>query len=94
VPVTVPEIHTPFTAKQPTPVVISIPLAKVDVAAVPVMFKYAAFTPAVKVEVALPDTVRTVPTLRAPEVVAFVTVARRPVKFCKVEEPFERRFDT
>ena len=64
-----------------------IPLAKVEVAEVPVMFKYAALTPAVKVEVALPETVRVVPTFSAPVVVAFVMVAFRAVKFPTVVEP-------
>jgi hypothetical protein len=50
--VTVPEIHVPFFAKHPP--LKSIPLANVDVAEVPVIFKYVAETPAPNVDVALP----------------------------------------
>jgi hypothetical protein len=57
------------------------------VAAVPVTFKYAVFTPAVKVEVAEPETVKVVATLSAPVVVAFVTVALRALRFPTVVEP-------
>ena len=56
--------HVPLMAKHPP--ASSIPRAKVEVAAVPVIFKYAAFTPAVKVEVAEPETVRVFPTLNEP----------------------------
>ena len=47
--------QTPATEKHPA--VRSIPLANVDVAVNPVMFRYDAWTPAPKVEVATPDIV-------------------------------------
>ena len=46
-----------------------------------------------KEEVAEPETVRVVPTLKAPVEVPAVTVAFSPVKFCRVDEPFERRLE-
>jgi hypothetical protein len=47
--------HTPLTAKHPLAKL--IPLAKVEVAEVPVTFRYVASTPAPKVEVAEPSMV-------------------------------------
>lgn len=58
--------------------------AKVDVADV---FTLVVSTPPVKVEVPAPETVRVVPTLSAPVVVAFVLVALPSVVLPRVVEP-------
>ena len=57
----------------------------------PVTFRYAVLIPAVKVLVAEPDTVRTVPTESAPVVVALVVVAFAAVRLPTVVEPVEYR---
>ena len=63
-----PETQAPFTKKQP--LAREIPLLKVLVAE-PVMLRAEVCRPPVKVEVALPETVKVVPTLSAPVVVEF-----------------------
>ena len=67
-----------------------MPLAKVEVAE-PVRLSAAALIPAVKVEVALPVTVRT--PVESEVDVALVVVEFRPVKFCSVDDPLERRLE-
>ena len=62
--------------------------AKVEVA---VAFNLLTDTPPVKVEVALPLTVRVVPTFKAPVVVELVVVELRAVKLPTVVEPVEKR---
>ena len=91
--VVAPEVmQAEFTAKHPPERV--MPRSKVDVAEGPVTLRYWVSMPAVKVEVALPETVRVVPTLRAPVVVEFVVVEFPAVKFPTVVEPVEKRLAT
>src|SRR3989344_2456666 len=66
-----------------SPWVVTSSPAKVLVA---VVLRREAETPPVKVEVAEPETLRGVPALRAPVVVAFVPVAFPKVKFWRVVE--------
>jgi hypothetical protein len=84
--------HTPFIEKHPP--ARSIPRAKVEVAAVPVTFKYAVESPAVSVEVAGPVTYKDeVVAYEAKKLVEEAVVAKKfvAVAFWSVDEPLTKK---